>query len=153
SIPGVLTTCSKDGIPNVIALTYVHLVDARHVAVSRQFFRKTWANLQDNPLAIVAVMDPITIETYRLALRFDHEETSGALFDYMAARVDAVAAVTGMAGVFRLQAVIVFEVLDAVVMPGVVVPDDAPQVPAIDAMTQLRALRRISDCARADDTE
>jgi flavin reductase (DIM6/NTAB) family NADH-FMN oxidoreductase RutF len=154
-IPGMLTTCSRDGVPNMIAVSYVHRVDDRRVAISRQFFRKTHANLAENPRACVAVMDPRTMETWRLALRFDHEETCGALFDTMSARVDAVASMTGMSGVFRLQAVGVFEVLSVEAVPGVLATAAAPAAPApsaaIDSMTQLRALRRIGDCIRTTD--
>jgi adenylate cyclase len=153
-IPAMFATCSPDGVPNVIAVSYVHRIDERHVALSRQFFRKTHANLVGNPRASVAVMDPANMDTFRLALRFDHEETSGALFDVMATRVQAVASLTGMAGVFRLQAVDVFEVLSVEQVPGVLT-DAPPALPtgtplaALDGMTQLRTLRRISDCLRA----
>jgi adenylate cyclase len=154
-IPGMFATCSSDGVPNVIAVSYVHLLDDRHVALSRQFFRKTRANLDENPLARIAVMDPANMDTYRLLLRFDHEETSGPLFDRMASRVEAVASLTGMAGVFRLQAVDVFEVLDVEEVPGVRTTDvPGPAPVAVDGMTQLRTLRRISECLRAaDDAE
>lgn len=37
--PGMLTTCSREGMPNIIAVSYVHRIDDRHVAISRQFFR------------------------------------------------------------------------------------------------------------------
>jgi hypothetical protein len=149
-IPGMLTTCSRAGIPNMIAVSYVHRIDDTHVAISRQFFRKTHANLVENPQAQVAVMDPITLDTFRLDLRFSHEETSGPLFDILRARVDAVASQTGMSGVFRVAAATVFEVIAVEQMPVMAASAGKPTLgaTAIDSMTQLRALRRISDIAR-----
>jgi adenylate cyclase len=157
-IPGMLTTCSQEGVPNMIAVSYVHRIDDTRVAISRQFFRKTHANLLENPRAQVAVMDPVTMETFRLDLRFSHEETSGPIFDILQARVDAVAAHTGMSGVFRVAAAGIFDVLDVEHVPcfgdgssvhleGV--PDRG--LAAIDSLTQLRALRRISDIVRTVD--
>jgi adenylate cyclase len=155
-LPGMLTTCSRDGMPNIIAVSYVHRIDDTHVAISRQFFKKTHQNLVDNPHAQVAVMDPLTMDTYRLDLRFSHEETSGPLFDIMQARVDAVASQTGMSGVFRVAAAGVFEVLAVEQVRVLDTPHHSAAVGlnAIDSMTQLRALRRISDIARAcEDAE
>ncbi len=155
-IPGMFTTASLDGEPNMIAVSYVHRIDDKHVAISRQFFRKTHANLQENPRARVALMDPMTMDTYRLSLRFDHEETSGPIFEHMSARIDAAASMTGMHGVFRLQAAIVFEVTDVEHVPGVFKTSGqaAPRetgLAAIDSLTQLRVLRRISDLVRSTE--
>ena len=153
-IPGMLTTASLDGEPNMIAVSYVHRIDEARVAISRQFLKKTHSNLAQNPRALVAVMDPLTMETYRLSLRFDHEETSGPIFEHMAARIDAAAAMTGMHGVFRLQAAIVFDVTSVEQIPGVVqrtidsVAAKQTGLAAIDSLTQLRVLRRISDLVR-----
>ncbi len=44
-IPTALATSSLSGAPNVMGVSHVHLIDERHVAISRQFFRKTHANL------------------------------------------------------------------------------------------------------------
>jgi hypothetical protein len=155
-IPATLSTCSRNGVPNMIAVSHVHRIDDRHVAISRQFFRKTNANLRENPRAVVTVTDPPTMNLYRLGVRFDHEETSGTLFDAMAARLEAVASMTGMKGIFRLQAIGVFEVLSVECVPGVIEENGAPDRLApeaartpIDSMTQLRTLRRISDCLRS----
>jgi hypothetical protein len=156
-IPSVLATCSADGVPNVMALSDVYLVDERHVAVSRQFFRKTQANLAANPRASLVVIDPETQESYRLSLRLDREERSGPLFDLMAARLKAVASMTGMTGVFRLEGSVVFEVLGVEQITGAldydleVPPPKEPALASIDAMTQMRALRRVSDCLRGTD--
>jgi hypothetical protein len=149
-IPGMLATVGKDGVPHMIAVSHVFLVDDHHVAISRQFQKKTRANLDENPRATVGIMDPPNLDTYRIALRFVREEMSGPVFDQMSTRLQAVASMTGMVGVFRLQAAMVFEVLGVEKVPGILEPGEAVAPPpsplgAIDDLTQLRVLRKISE--------
>jgi adenylate cyclase len=111
-IPAWLATCSADGIPNVTVLSIVHFVDTERVALTRQFFNKTSANLDENPFAQVVVVDPGTADQYLLDLRFLHTETEGPTFDTVAVNLDAIASQTGMAGVFRLRGVDIHRVLE-----------------------------------------
>jgi len=37
-IPVALATCAADGTPNVTYVSQAHFVDARHIALSYQFF-------------------------------------------------------------------------------------------------------------------
>jgi hypothetical protein len=109
-IPSAVCTANPEGVPNVIFVSQVYRVDDRRVALSRQFFSKTTRNLEATRRATVEVMDPLTLEAYRLRLRFVGSETSGPLFDTMALRIEAIASHTGMSGIFRLIAADVFEV-------------------------------------------
>lgn len=110
-IPSWIATCSADGVPNVTVLSIVLYVDEERVALTRQFFNKTSANLDVNPWAQVIVVDPQTLDQFLLDLRFLRTETEGATFDAAKANLDAVASQTGMEGVFRLRGVDIHRVL------------------------------------------
>lgn len=157
-VPATLSTCSAAGIPNISSISHVQYVDARHVAVSRQFFNKTTRNILENPQASVTVWDPVTFEIYILTLRYVRAETSGATFDRMATRIEAIASHTGMAGIFRLLAADVFEVLSIYHLtdhlnppeqsepPEPNVPDMSPEPATVppDQREELWVLQRIS---------
>ena len=113
-IPSWIATCSTDGVPNVTALSIVHYVDSERVALSRQFFNKTAANLQANPHAHVTVVDPDTMDEFALDLQFLHTETEGPTFERARASLDGIASQTGMADVFRLRGVDIYRVVDCV---------------------------------------
>lgn len=110
-IPAAMSTCSRDGTPNITFVSQVTYVDAKHVAISFQFFNKTHRNVREHPLACAMIVDPRTLQAYRLALRFDHSESSGPLFESMSLQLQAIASHEGMSDVFRLRAADVYEVL------------------------------------------
>ena len=93
-IPGTLATCAPDGTPNVTYLSQIRQVDERHVAISRQFFNKTSRNLEANPRATAAVVDPVTFEAWKLGLRYVRSEVDTPLFVEMALRIEAIASAT-----------------------------------------------------------
>ena len=111
-IPAALSTCSQDGTPNVTFISQIYYVDDGHIAISHQFFNKTHKNVRENPLACAMMLDPRTLQAYRLQLRFDHSESEGPLFDSMSLQLQAIASYSGMTGVFRLLASDVYEVLN-----------------------------------------
>jgi hypothetical protein len=147
--PAALATAARDGTPNVVLISQAFLVDARHVALSCQFFNKTRRNLAENPWASLHLLDPLTFEAYRLRLRFERSETSGTVHDAMALRIQAIASQTGMLGVFRLLSADVFEVLGVEVVAGFT--EGRPPAPAADEppsagpMTDLARLQALSD--------
>ena len=147
-VPSMIATADGHGLPNVVYVSQVYFVDDRHVALSCQFFSKTRRNLDENPVACAEVMDPITLQAYRLKLKFLRSEKSGPLFDTMSLRIDAIASHTGMSGVFKLIAADVFEVLSADLVDGYLTetPADVPVGASLDGLrTEVRGLQWVSD--------
>ena len=156
-LPSIIGTSDSRGVPNVTYVSQVYFVDDTHVALSCQFFNKTRRNLDENPQATAEVLDPLTLQAYRLRLKFLRSEKSGPLFDAMSLRIDAIASHTGMAGVFRLIAADVFEVLSAASVEGFLTGQvDAPAEGATLAgwRTEMRGLQLVSErINRAIDLE
>lgn len=118
-VPAIIATASADGAPNVTHLSKVHYVDETHVALSNQFFSKTMRNLAENPRASVLVVDPFEYASYRLSLEYERTERRGPVFDRLSRDVDAVAALTGMSGVFKLRSADVYRVVEIEETPSV----------------------------------
>ncbi len=107
---GTVATCSRAGEPNATVISEIWWVDATHVALSFQFFNKTIRNIRENPVASAKIIDPRHLVTWNLDLGFLRSETSGPIFDAMDMRLEAIASMTGMTGVFRLRAADVYGV-------------------------------------------
>jgi len=156
-IPSILASCDRHGMPNVTYVSQVHLIDDRHVALSRQFFNKTSRNIEENPHAAAEVYDPVTFEAYRLRLRHLRTETSGPLFESMALRIQAIASHTGMTGIFRLIGADVFEVERVERVEGFLTESAAnagEEVSVTGLRTELRGLQLVSErINRAEDLE
>lgn len=110
-IPSTIVTCSLAGVPNVTDISQVWYVDQDHVALSHQFFNKTHRNVRENPYAMAIVRDAGTFQEWHLEIQYDHSEDEGPLFDEMDMKLEAIASMTGMAGVFNLRAADVYKVL------------------------------------------
>lgn len=109
--PSAVATCSADGMPNITYMSLVQYIDRDRVALSRQYFRKTAANLDENPVAQVLVVHAHTMAQYLLELEHLHTESAGALFDSVARQLEAITAHTGVAATSRLRGVDVFRVV------------------------------------------
>ena len=150
-IPSTLATCAADGAPNITYISAVHYVDADRVALSRQFFKKTRANLDANPYSQVRVVDPDSFREYRLDLEYVHTETHGPTFEAMRANVEAAAAHGGMADVFRLRGVDVHRVLRCAHVEGSGV-DAPPPVAEANVLGRLDELtRRLALCTTYEE--
>lgn len=148
SVPGVMATCGSDGMPNVTYVSQVEYVDARHLALSFQFFNKTRRNVLSNPAVELLVVHPQHGAMYRITARYLRTETDGPLFARMKAKLAGIASHTGMSGVFRLRGADLYAV-DAVEQLS------APRhPPALHARSPLSGLRRCSErlaaCADLD---
>ncbi len=108
--PATIATCSPEGVPNITYLSILYYVDDTHIALSFQFFNKTRDNILSNASAEIMVPDPMTMEQYRLDVSYVRTEHEGPLFERMRANLEAVAAMTGMSGVFRLQGADIYRV-------------------------------------------
>ena len=150
-IPAWIATCSDDGVPNVTTLSAVHYVDSERVALSRQFFNKTSANLDANPRSQVILVDPETGDQFVLDLRFLHTETEGPTFDQVKTNVDAIASHTGMPGVFRLRGVDIHRVASctAVGERPRSLPEDVHVPDPLPLLDEL--VRRLAPCVTYDD--
>jgi len=111
-IPAEIATASADGVPNVTHLSRVHMLDDERVVLSNQFFSKTTRNLAENPRACVVVIDPNTYDSYRLLVQYERTERRGPIYERLRRDIDAIAALTGMEGVFKLRSADVYRVLE-----------------------------------------
>lgn len=157
-IPSIIASSDAKGLPNVTYVSQVHLVSETQVALSRQFFNKTRKNLDENPFLTAEVTDPVTMQAYRLRLRFVRSEKEGPLFDTMSLRIQAIASHTGMDGVFRLRAADVFDVLSAERVEGFLTDGlpaaEAAEVSLTGVRTELRGLQLVSErINRAEDLD
>ena len=112
-IPSVVVTCSLDGEPNTTIISQVYYVDADHMALSFQFFNKTIRNVRENPNACVYITNPETFEGWVLEIKYDHSETEGPIFEEMDMKIEAIASMTGMSGIFKLKASDIYKVKSA----------------------------------------
>ena len=103
-VPSVVVSCSLDGEPNATIISQVYYVDQTRVALSYQFFNKTILNVRENPFVSAIVIHPETNQQWNLDLQYDHSETEGPVFDEMDMKIEAIASMTGMSGVFKLHA-------------------------------------------------
>lgn len=111
-IPSPVATASADGEPHSTYLSIVWYVDEERIALSNQFMNVTARNMRENPNVVVRVVDPTTMEEYEITAERLLSEASGPTFEAMRTQLEAVAAQTGMTGVFRLRSAEVLRVTE-----------------------------------------
>lgn len=148
-IPSSICTVAADGIPNITYISVVTRVDETHVALSRQFFKKTEENALVNPLAQVQVIEPSTGRAFQLDLEFERNETEGPMFERMRTKLDAVAAYEGMEQVFKLKGVDVCKVHSCEMVPCDFPAGVARRDVAIERVEA--AIQKISQAEDLDD--
>jgi hypothetical protein len=121
TIPAVMATCASDGTPNVTYVSQVEYVDAKHVALSFQFFSKTRRNVLANPVAELLVVHPQHGAMVRIGARYLRTETEGPVFERMKAKLAGIASHEGMSGVFKLRGADIYAVdqLEQVARPSI----------------------------------
>ncbi len=152
-VPSIMATVAPDGTPNVAYISQVYHVDARHVALSFQFFNKTRQNLLAHPRSTVLLLHPRTGRFYRLHLRYERTETEGPVFESMKAQLAGIASHGGMADVFHLRGADIHTVLAIERLPAETMPVALPAPPV--RPNPLMVLRRVStglSAARSLDT-
>lgn len=152
-VPSIMATVALDGTPNVAYISQVYHVDARHVALSFQFFNKTRQNLLAHPRSTVLLLHPHTGRFYRLHLRFERTETAGPVFESMKAQLAGIASHGGMADVFHLRGADIHQVLAIERLPAESLPVASQPQPVRPSplMVLRRASTRLS-AARSLDT-
>jgi len=147
-IPASICTVADDGTPNITYISVVQRVDADHVALSRQFFKKTEDNTVINPYAQVQLSEPRTGRQFILDLEYERTETSGPLFERMKTNLDAVSAAEGMEQIFKLRGTDICRVLASEMVPCHVPEGLAPRPVAIERVQSIS-----EQIAAAEDLE
>jgi predicted pyridoxine 5'-phosphate oxidase superfamily flavin-nucleotide-binding protein len=109
-IPPVIATASATGIPNITYISTVRYVDDERLALSWQFFNKTWANIAENPKFAIGVTCSDTGKLWNIHLTYLEHQHSGEIFDEMSMTVDVLASMQGQTGVFKLAAAVICRV-------------------------------------------
>src|ERR1700712_1486612 len=148
-VPAVMTTCDAFGVPNVTLASQVYYVDAHHVALSFQFFNKTYKNIRSNPQACVQLIDPVAGVTHQLQLRYLRTETEGPLFESMRAQLAGIASHLGMSDVYSLRGSDVYAVEEIRAVEVDVLPSAPPRHGLLAAVRQTS--ERLARCTALDE--
>ena len=109
--PSWITTVSSDGEPNTTVISQIWHVNDTEVALSFQFFNKTKKNISRNPFAFATITNPTSFDTYTLELEYNRTESEGDLFDEMDMKLEAIASMSGMSGIFELRGADIYTVM------------------------------------------
>ena len=109
--PSWITTSSNDAEPNTTVISQIWFVSETEVALSFQFFNKTKKNISQNPYAFATIVNPASFDMYNLELKYSRTESDGDLFDEMDMKLEAIASMSGMSGIFELKGADIYNVL------------------------------------------
>ena len=109
--PSWITTSSEDGEPNTTVISQIWYVSDAEVALSFQFFNKTKKNISQNPYAFATIVNPNSFDMYNLELEYNRTENEGDLFEEMDMKLEAIASMSGMSGIFELKGADIYTVL------------------------------------------
>ena len=109
--PSWITTSSNDREPNTTVISQIWFVSETEVALSFQFFNKTKKNISQNPYAFATIVNPASFDMYNLELKYSRTESEGDLFDEMDMKLEAIASMSGMSGIFELKGADIYNVL------------------------------------------
>lgn len=109
--PSWITTISNGGEPNTTVISQIWFVSETEVALSFQFFNKTKKNISQNPYAFATIVNPASFDMYNLELKYSRTESEGDLFDEMDMKLEAIASMSGMSGIFELKGADIYNVL------------------------------------------
>ena len=109
--PSWITTSSNAGEPNTTVISQIWHVSETEVALSFQFFNKTKNNISENPYAFATITNPESFDMYTLELQYSRTENEGDLFDEMDMKLEAIASMSGMSGIFELKGADIYNVL------------------------------------------
>ena len=68
-------------------------------------------NISQNPFAFATITNPASFDTYTLELKYNRTESEGDLFDEMDMKLEAIASMSGMSGIFELKGADIYTVL------------------------------------------
>jgi predicted pyridoxine 5'-phosphate oxidase superfamily flavin-nucleotide-binding protein len=73
-----LATADKDGLPNVVPINFMKLLDEETILASAVFMTKTFQNLKENPVCAISVWEEFKGYQFKGSVSI---ETSGQVFE------------------------------------------------------------------------
>jgi len=110
-----LATASADGKPNVVYIGVLKVEDDETLILSDNFFKKTAANMEENPQVAIVCWDPEKRKSYQIKGRAVSFENRGQAFEDM---VNMVAGIRSDIKVRRVIKVKIEEIYDAAAGPN-----------------------------------
>ena len=111
-IPAEIATASADGVPTsptCRACTWSTTSGSRSPTSSSRRRRATWPRTRTRAWWSSI---PLTYDSYRMMLVYERTERRGPIFERLRRDVDAIAALTGMAGIFKLRSADIYRVVE-----------------------------------------